>query len=66
MHVPVQLVGRHKQVVVPHEKNIPGIRRQQLKSITNRSVSGNLLAVSETDSELTSAAPTREVFMPYV
>ena len=35
--------------MVPHEKNIPGVRRHQLKSIANRSISGNLLIVSETD-----------------
>ena len=51
--------------MVPHKKNIPGVRRQQLKSIANRSLSGNSLIVSETDSELTSVAPTREVFTPY-
>ena len=51
--------------MVPHKKNIPGVRRQQLKSIANRSLSGNLLIVSETDSELTSVAPRREVFTPY-
>ena len=65
MHVPVQLVGRHKQVVVSHKKNIPGVRRQQLKSIANRSLSGNLWVVSETDSELASVAPVRGVFAPY-
>ena len=65
MHVPVQLVGRHKQVVVSHKKNIPGVRRQQLKSIANMSFSGNLLVVSEIDSELASVAPTRGVFIPY-
>ena len=47
-------------MVVPHKKNIPGVRRQQLKSIANRSLSGNLLVVSETDSELSSV-----VFIPY-
>ena len=52
-------------MVVPHKKNIPGVRRQQLKSIANRSLSGNLLVVSETDSELTTVAPTRGVFSPY-
>ena len=52
--------------MVPHKKNIPGVRRQQLKSIANRSLSGNLLVVSETDSELTSVVPTKRVFMPYV
>jgi len=35
--------------VVPHKKNIPGVRRQQLKLIANRSLSGNLLVVSETN-----------------
>ena len=50
--------------MVPHKKNIPGVRRQQLKSITNRSLSGNLLVVSETDSELASVEPTRGVFTP--
>ena len=35
--------------MVPHEKNIPGVRRHQLKSIANRSLSGTLLVVSETD-----------------
>ena len=47
--------------MVPHKKNIPGVGRQQLKSIANRSLSGNLSVVSETDSELTSVAPTRGV-----
>ena len=47
-------------MVVPHKKNISGVRRQQLKSIAN-SLSGNLLVVSETDSELASVAPTRGV-----
>ena len=51
--------------MVPHKKNIPRVRRQQLKSIANTSLSGNLLVVSETDSELTSEAPTRGVFTPY-
>ena len=51
--------------MVPHKKNIPGVRRQQLKSIANRSLSGKLLVVSETDSELTSVAPARGVFTPY-
>ena len=46
--------------MAPHEKNIPAVRRQQLKSIANRSLSGNLLVVSETDSELSSV-----VFIPY-
>ena len=49
VHVPVQLVRRHKWVVVSHKKDIPGVRRQQLKSVANRSLSGNLLVVSETD-----------------
>ena len=48
-------------MVVPHKKNIPGVRRQQLKSIANSSLSGNLLVVSETDSELASVASTRGV-----
>ena len=52
-------------MIVLHNKNIPGVRRQQLTSIVNRSLSGNLLVVSETDSELTSVAPTRGVFTPY-
>ena len=52
-------------MVVPHKKNIPGVRRQQLKSIANRSLSGNLLVVSETDSELSSVAPIRGEFIPY-
>ena len=47
--------------MAPHEKNIPAVRRQQLKSIANRSLSGNLLIVSETDSDLASVAPTRGV-----
>ena len=51
--------------MVPHRKNIPGVRRQQLKLIANRSLSGNLLVVSETDSELASVASTRGVFTPY-
>ena len=50
-------MGRHKQVLVPHKKNIPGVRRQQLKSITNRSLSGNSLGVSETGSELSQCSP---------
>ena len=45
-HLPVQLVRRHK-VVVPHKKNISGVR-QQLKSIANKSLSGYLLADSQT------------------
>ena len=49
----------------PYKKNIPGVRRQQLKSIANRSLSGNLFEVSETDSELTSVAPTKGIFTPY-
>ena len=53
-------------MVVPNKKNIPSVRRQQLKLIANRSLSGNLLVVSETDSELTSVVPTKRVFMPYV
>ena len=53
-------------MVVPNKKNIPSVRRQQLKLIVNRSLSGNLLVVSETDSELTSVAPTKELFMLYV
>ena len=65
VHVPVQLVRRHKWVVVSHKKNIPGVRRQQLKSVANRSLSGNMLVVSETDSELASLASTRGLFMPY-
>ena len=52
-------------MVVPHKKNIPGVRSQQLKSIANRSLSGNLLVVSETDSELASVASTRGVFTPH-
>ena len=52
-------------MVVPHKKNIPGVRRQQLKSIANRSLSGNLLVVSETDSEFASITPSRGVFTPY-
>ena len=52
-------------MVGPYKKNIPGVRRQQLKSIANRSLSGNLLVVSETDSELASVEPTRGVFTPY-
>ena len=51
--------------MVPHKKNIPGVRRQQLKSKANRRLSGNLLVVSETDSELTGVAPTRGEFTPY-
>ena len=51
--------------MVLHNKNTPGVRRQQLKSIANRSLSGNLLVVSETDSELSSVASTRGVFTPY-
>ena len=50
--------------MVPHKKNIPGVRRQQPKSVANRSFSGNLLVVYGIDSELTSVAPTR-VFIPY-
>ena len=52
-------------MVVPHKKNIPGIRRHQLKLIANRSLSGNLLVISKTDSELASVDPTRESFIPY-
>ena len=52
-------------VVVSHKKNIPGIRRQQLKSMANRSLSGNMLLLSVTDSELACVAPTRGLFMPY-
>ena len=52
-------------MLVPHKKNIPGVRRQQLKSIANMGFSGNLLVVSEIDSELASIAPTRGVFIPY-
>ena len=52
--------------MVPNKKNIPSVKRQQLKSIANRSLSGNLLVVSETDSELASVAPTKGVFVPYV
>ena len=52
--------------MVPNKKNIPSVRRQQLKLIVNRSLSGNLLVVSETDSELTSVAPTKGIFTPYV
>ena len=51
--------------MAPHEKNIPGVRIQELKSKANRSLSGNLLVVSETDSEFTSVAPTRRVFTRY-
>ena len=52
-------------MVVPHKKNISGARIQQLKLIADGSLSGNLLVVSETDSELTTVAPTREVFTLY-
>ena len=52
-------------MVVPHKKNIPGVRSQQLKSIANRSLSGNLIVVSETDREVASVAPTRGVFTRY-
>ena len=52
-------------MVVPHKKNISGVRIQQLKSIADGSLSGNLLVVSETDSELASVALTRGVFTPY-
>ena len=51
-------------MVFPHKKNISGVRRQQLKSIAN-SLSGNLLVVSETDSEFAHVAPTRGIFMIY-
>ena len=51
--------------MVPHKKNVSGVRRQQLKSVANTSLSGNLLVVSETDSELASVALTRGVFTPY-
>ena len=64
MHAPVQLVERHKKVVVPYKKNISGVRRQQLKLIVN-SLSGNLLVVSDTDSQLASVAATGGVFMIY-
>lgn len=53
-------------MVAPNKKNIPSVRRQKLKLIANRSLSGNLLVVSETDSELASVAPTKGVFTPYV
>ena len=36
-----------------------------MKSIADRSLSGNLWIVSENDSELASVAATRGVFMPY-
>ena len=65
LHAPVQLVGRQEQIMVPHKKNIPGVRIQQLKLRANRSLSGNLLIVPETDSELTRVAPTGGVFAPY-
>ena len=58
VHVPVQLVGRLKYVMVPHKKNIPGIRVQRLKSIANKSPSGYLLADSQTDKEPDSVAST--------
>ena len=48
-----------------YKKCILGVRRQQLKSIANRSLSGNLLVVSEMDSELTSVVPSRGVLTPY-
>ena len=50
MHVP--------EVLVPHKKNIPGIRVQRLKSIANKSPSGYLLADSQTDKEPDSVAST--------
>ena len=64
VHVPVQLVRRHKLLVIPRKKNIPGVTRQKLKSIANRSLSGNLCIASENDSELHSVASARGVFMP--
>ena len=51
--------------MVPHKKNIPGVRSQQLKLKANRSLSGNLLVVSETDCEVASVAPTRGVVTGY-
>ena len=50
--------------MVPHKKNIPGVRRKQVKLIANRSLSGILLVISETASELASVVPTRGVFTP--
>ena len=52
-------------MVVPHKRNIPGIKRRQLNSIANRSLSGYLLVVSETDKELASVDPIRGVFTAY-
>ena len=60
VHAPVQLVGRRKQAVALHKKNIPAVRRQQLKSIANRSFSGNRLVVSEKHSILSSVALQEE------
>ena len=51
--------------MVPYRRNIPGVRRQKLKLVSNRSLTGNLLVVSETDSELASVTPSRRVFTPY-
>ena len=51
--------------MVPYRRNIPGVRRQQLKLVSNRSLSGNVLVVSKTDSELASVTPSRGVFISY-
>ena len=64
VHVPVQLVGKHKYVMVPHKKNIPEIRMHQLKSITNKSLSGYLLADSQTNKEPDSVALTGGLVSP--
>ena len=50
VHVLVQLVGRLivVYVVVPHKKNIPGVRRQPRESIANKSLSWYLLADPQT------------------
>lgn len=45
-------------MVVPHKKNIPGVRRQ-LKSIANKSLSWYLLADFQTNKEPASVAPAR-------
>ena len=56
---------RERLTLIPQKKNILGVKRQQLKSIANRSLSGNLLVVSEADSELASITSTGGVFTPY-
>lgn len=49
-------------VVVPHKKNIQGKNTTAEMSIADGNLSGNLLVVSEIDSELTTVAPTRSIY----